>query len=173
MYIGVTCIEKRERGVIICYFVVWVMVAGMYFVKAEERIQARNELFDPMKKSDLFNDVYSYNYQLLCIPGYDNNKVDLYRYVYENLLQEGIDFVPLAGYWEDDYWYQGITNQRIEGFHYWNEGEKKYFANLKKNAEYVLVLKENEFYEKNRDYFDGLEKVYENQMGFLAKVKEE
>lgn len=172
LYIGIASIEKSTRGIIVCCFGVWALVAGMYLVNAEERIQARNELFAPMKKADQLNDVYSYNYQILCTPGYDGKKVELYQYVYKNLLQKGIDAVPLAGYWEDDYWYQGITNQRLEGYNYWNEGEKKYFSRLEKEAEYVLVLKESEFYDKHKKYFDKLEKSYENEAGFVAKVKD-
>lgn len=152
------------------YFAVFAMVCGMYLTNFEGKVQAKNSLFSLTIKANTYLDVFAYNYSELGSESYLDSKMQLYQYVYQELLSKGQTIVPLAGYWEDDYWYQGITDQRLSGYAYWNYGEEYFFEQLEEEAEYVLVLYDGEIYENNQQYFDSLEKVYENEGGFVAKV---
>lgn len=170
-FTGVYYLSQHGKSLILSGFATWVFIAGMYFFNIESDLAQKRPLLVPVEKAGSINDIYSYNLQKLRTATYSIDKIQLYDYVYTNLLCEDENLVvPLAGYWEDDYWYQGITNQRIEGYMYWNNSEEEYFAKLKAEAEYVLVLTDSEFYRNNQLYFDSLEKVYENNGGFLAKV---
>lgn len=169
LYRGIESIHVSSRGVVVGYFVTWLLVIGIFFFNVEDRIQAKNPLFDPTKKSDLLNDVYSYNWGQLHTERYSPGKMQLYHYAY-GLLEQGQKVVPLAGFFEDDYWYQAVTNQRMQGFAYWNIGEEKYFENLEKDAEYVCVLYGHDFYKENQEYFESMEHVYQNDAGFIGKV---
>lgn len=169
-FIGISYLSEYAREVVVCCFLSWGAVALFYVTRLEETLADRKPLFVPMQKADQLNDVYSFNCQLLMFPGYPSYKMELYQYVYENLLAKG-GTVPIAAGWEDDYWYQAVTNQRLsEELQHW-KNEKQYFKFLEKEGDMILVLYDNELYTKNQKYFDSLERVYENGMGFVAKLK--
>lgn len=169
---GIYYMTAEMHKLICCYFVVWVVVLGAMVTHLEERIQAQNQLFDINIKSAAVNDIFSYNYGNVWSTAYSPDKQELYHYVYDELLQKGQDMVPIASYWQDDFWYQGITNQRNDG---WDVNNSAGFLKMLLNsgAEYVLVLTDSQstVYLDNQEYFDSLEKVYENQAGYIAKLK--
>lgn len=169
-FIGISYLSEYAREVVVCCFISWGAVALFYVTRLEESFADRKPLFVPMQKADQLNDVYSFNCQLLRFPGYSPDKMELYQYVYQNLVAEG-NTVPIASGWEDDYWYQAVTNQRLlEELQHW-KNEKQYFKSLKKAGDRILVLYDNELYTKNQEYFDSLERVFENGIGFVAKLE--
>lgn len=169
-FIGISYLSEYAREVVVCCFITWAAVAGLYVSRIEEVLNDRKPLFVPMQKADQLNDVYSFNCQLLMFPGYSGEKMELYQYVYENLVAKG-KTVPIASGWEDDYWYQAITNQRLsKDLQHWKD-EKKYFEVLKDEGEAILVLKDSELYTKHQKYFDKLEQIFENEAGFVARLK--
>lgn len=169
-FIGIAYLSEKSKEVVVCSFITWASVAMLYVSHLEPSLNATYPLFVPMEKADKLNDVYSMNYQLLHAGSYHSSKMDLYQYVYKNLVEIG-EQVPLAGGWDDDYWYQAITNQRLAlSYQHWkNEG--LYFETLQNEANYVLVLYDNDLYTRNQAYFDNMEHVYENDIGFVAWIK--
>ena len=169
---GISYMTKETRIVTGCCFAVWLAVFGAMVFHIEEKIQGKNELFNVNIKSSAFNDIFSYNYNNLRSAGYSLDKRELYHYVYDELISKGQDMVPIASYWQDDFWYQGITNQRNDG---WDVNNSAGFLEmlLNSDAEYVLVLTDSQstVYLDNQTYFDSLERVYENAAGFVAKLE--
>ena len=169
VFAGISSLAEKSKPIIIAFGLTWIVLLALLVFKVEENIQSKYPLFSPVIKSSMLTDVYSYNEQKMLVPTYPIPKLALYDYVYSKLLKQGT-LIPLAGYWEDDYWYQAITNQRLTGFNYWVIGEDIYFENLKNQAKYVLVLTDSEIYSNHRAYFDSLEKIYWTEAGFIGKL---
>lgn len=65
-------------------------------------------------------------------------------------------------------WYQGIVNQPA----YWISPLKKEFLDeylAQNNPQYIMVFKDDTGYEDNKQFFDSLEWIFENEKGFIAK----
>lgn len=141
--------------------------------KVEERIQIHNSLMVSSYKAEAYNDLLHYNYITFWMPGYSKEKEELYHWVYNELLEQGEELVPMAGYWEDDLWYQAITNQRYYGWGQSDPNHTDYFNHLNDSgAEYILVLKDSQIYQDEQAYFDSLERIYDTEIGFVGKLNE-
>lgn len=170
---GIAHIEKNTRGFLVCCFGMWLFVAGMFEFQMESRIQNKNSLYSVSAKAASYLDIYSFNNDGLRVPKYPGEKILLYQYALSELLEkQDEEVVPLAGYWEDSYWMEAITSQRMNGFDYWNIGDELFFENLEERAEYVIVLTDSEFYAAYQEYFDSMERIYENAYGFIGKVND-
>lgn len=171
VYYAVVYAEKQMKVLITGSFLMWAFLTGMYLGKIEERIAIHNNLLISSYKAEEFNDILRYNYVSFGMPGYAKDKEELYHWVYNELISKGEKIVPMAGYWEDDLWYQAITNQRYYG---WGQGDldhTDYFNHLNESvAKYILVLKDSQIYMDEQSYFESLEKVYESESGFVAKL---
>ena len=95
------------------------------------------------------------------------------HYVYEELIETGKTDKPVPCAYNDDqfYWYEGVTNQRLSDYMYWKIGYDTVKENLEENCDYVSVMIDSRIYVDNQEYFDSMEKVFENEIGFVAKVK--
>lgn len=167
--------EKETRILALGGIATWCLVTLVYVGKIEEKFQYHNALLVPEIKSDDICSIVNFNYGATPIqmPAFNAEKVELYHYVAENMGQQGAQLVPLAGYWEDDYWYQAITNQRYYGWGQSDPDHTDYFNHLNESeAQYVLVLKDSAIYADEMEYFDSLERVYENNLGFVGIVQE-
>lgn len=146
-----------------CLGVVWGLVFGAYITDAEARIRDRNELFCTIPKAAYLNDIYCHIFDTIKIQQpYSMQKLELYSYVYQELLDEQeADNVPIVGYWEDEIWYQDITNQRD------TEWQDKWDT-----TKFILILKDekSEEYWALQEFFDPLEIVFENSAGCIAIV---
>ena len=143
----------------------------MYLGKVEERIQIHNGLMVSSYKAEAYNDLLQYNYTTFWMQGYSKEKEELYHWVYNELLEQGEDIVPMAGYWEDDLWYQAITNQRYYGWGQSDPDHTDYFNHLNESdAQYILVLKDSQIYQDEQEYFDSLERIYDTEIGFVGKL---
>lgn len=170
-FAGVTYIEKKSRllismGLFIWLFVLWV---GQYSI--ENRIANKNDRYIVSYNSRAFCDIYMFNRDAKGNVAYSGDKVLIYQKAMD-ILDETDSYIPLAGSWEDYYWMEAITNQRSYDFCYWNTGDEVFFQNLKE-ADYIMVLLDSDIYNDYSDYFNQLEKVYENGIGFVAKVEKE
>ncbi len=170
-FIGISYVEKKTRFLIVSGFAVWSFTMFLMVFNIENGIHEKSELYCSWSKAGTYNDVYSFNKETLGLPFYQLEKIQLYQHAITECLDKGEELVPLAGYWEDCYWMEGITNQRLNGFDYWNYDDETFFENLEKRANYVMVLTDNDFYKNHAEYFDSLERIYENDLGYIAKVK--
>ena len=98
---------------------------------------------------------------------YSIDKIELYRYVNEQLLDGGAtEQVLIAASWEDQLWFDAITNQRLT----------KYSMNQlvdiinNKSAQYIVVLDDTLEYPEYAYYFENLERIYETPEGYVVKV---
>ena len=71
------------------------------------------------------------------------------------------------------YWYEGVTDQRLSDYMYWKTDYDTFKKNLGQNCDYVSVMKDSRIYLDNQEYFDSMEKVFENEIGFVAKVNKD
>ena len=121
-------------------------------------------------KAEDFNDILRYNYVSFGMPGYSKEKEELYHWVYNELISKGEEIVPMAGYWEDDLWYQAISDQRYYGWGQSDPDHTDYFNHLNaSDASYILVLKDSQIYADEQAYFDSLERIYDTGIGFVAR----
>lgn len=172
MFYGITYAEKQTRVLVGTIFLTWCFVAGIYITGLEDRIQAKYGLFDPTPKSASLNDLYNFNRTTLFTPGYSYDKRELYHYVYDKLLQKGEKMVAISCFWQDDIWFQAITDQRLDGWDYASDNHTAYYNKLESSgANYIVVLYDGKLYQDNPKYYDKLEKIYENPAGFVAKLK--
>lgn len=139
--------------------------------KVEEKLHDKNNLLVEEIRSDDFNRIVSYNLittpiqMLTCTPP----KMLLCHYVYENILPKTDKVVPIAAYWEDDLWYQAITNQRYYGWGQSDPDHTDYFEHLNAaNPDYIVVLRDSQIYIDEQEYFNSLESVFDNDWGYVA-----
>lgn len=146
------------------------VLTGMYLGKIEEKIAMHSELMISTYKAEDFNDILRYNYVSFGMPGYSKEKEELYHWVYNELICKGEEIVPMAGYWEDDLWYQAISDQRYYGWGQSDPDHTDYFNHLNESgANYILVLKDSQIYADEQAYFDSLERIYDTGIGFVAR----
>ena len=165
--------QTRALGCVV--LLCWAFIAGMYLTGAERRIEQKNGLFVPSQKAPSYNDLLVFNWENLHALPYSSDKMDLMHYVYQNLFETDATErqVPVVAAQEDTYLYESVTGQRLEDYDFWKSDVyyHNYYENIQNNVDYVCVYTDNPQYETKKDYFDSLERVYENEAGFIAKVK--
>lgn len=167
---GIHNITKENRKLLTLGFLTWFFVATISITNIEVVIQNINPLYCTNTNARAYSDIYTFNRDAMRNPAYDMEKVKLYDYAVEQLGASQTEKIPLAGYWEDYYWMEAITNQRMSGFDYWNIGEEMFFDNLSR-VDYVIVLTDSDIYAANKEYFDSLEPIFETSSGYIAKVR--
>ena len=167
---GIHNITKENRKLLTLGFLTWFFVATISITNIEVVIQNINPLYCTNTNARAYSDIYTFNRDAMRNPAYDMEKVKLYDYAVEQLGASQTEKIPLAGYWEDYYWMEAITNQRMSGFDYWNIGEEMFFDNLSR-VDYVIVLTDSDIYAANKEYFDSLESIFETSSGYIAKVQ--
>ena len=173
-FIGIYYLEKNARLIACFTIAIWLMMFGMNYKGIEGRISEKNPNLCPQYNTYNLSHIYSFNRTFIAITHYSPDKIDLYTYVIENILDDENGYVPLAGGVEDYFWMQAITDTSCQDFQYWNKGQDEYFSSLiNDNIHYIMVFKDNDFYTTNAGYFESLEKVYENNTGFIGIVKEQ
>ncbi|MGN0437436.1 MAG: hypothetical protein ACI4F4_02855 [Lachnospiraceae bacterium] len=169
-FIGLTYVEKKSRLLIAMGLFMWLFVLYIGHVSIETRIGNRNARYVTNNNSHAFCDVFIFNRDAKGAMAYSGDKLKVYQYVMKELMGEDEAYIPLAGSWEDYYWMEAITNQRSYDFQYWNTGDESFFENLM-DVNYVMAFRDSNIYQNYSQYFDNMEKVYENECGFVAIVE--
>ena len=171
--------ENISMSPVVAYILTpaFLLVAGT--VNIEDTIREKNVLFSPEAYADKYFDVYHVSSNLIVNDNEHERRqewrtrLELYDYVYDNCLQEG-QVIPLIDNWEKVYWYEAVMGQ--ETVDWWKD--KKGKLQEIENSSYVIVIPDTElyssgddFYKEYASYFNSLEKVYENELGFVAKIK--
>ena len=172
-FYGVYRMTKEARAVTACYIGTWAFVLLFYVSGLENRIYNNNNLFMDSIKGPQYNDLVCFNLNTMKEPPYAEPRMAMAHYVYEELLETGKTDKPVPCAYNDDqfYWYEGVTNQRLSDYMYWKIGYDTVKENLEENCDYVSVMIDSRIYVDNQEYFDSMEKVFENEIGFVAKVK--
>jgi hypothetical protein len=141
----------------------------------ERRVNKKNPLFVPEIKAEGLTDIFRFNFEKIKERPSANRFNKIIAYVNSDLKNEN---VAPATFFEDTYWFEASTwkridiKDRVKIFLYGNISSfKKYL--ICSNTKYVVVYYEpgNALYYNNRDFFDNLQKVYEDENGFIGKVK--
>lgn len=166
--------QKQTRALGCFVLLAWAFIAGMYLTGLEKRIEAKNGLFVSSQKAPSYNDLLVFNWENLHAAPYSSDKMELMHYVYQELFETGETDkqVPVVAVQEDTYLYESVTGQRLEDYDFWKSDQQywDYYANIDTAVDYVCVYTDNPQYESKKDYFEDMEKVFENEAGFVAKV---
>lgn len=167
-FAGITYVEKTNRLLLSLYAITWFGIALVGMLDIEIRIGQMNPQFVANYNSHAYCDINLFNKAAQSNAAYPYEKIELYQYAMDNL-SDTKEYIPLAGCWEDYFWMEAITGQRNSDFCYWNEGMDSFFERLQE-VDYVIVLTDGDIYLQYPEYFDSLEKVFENEYGYVAKV---
>lgn len=172
-FYGVYRMTKEARAVTACYIGTWAFVLLFYVSGLENRIYNNNNLFMDSIKGPQYNDLVCFNLNTMKEPPYAEPRMAMAHYIYEELFETGKTDKPVPCAYNDDqfYWYEGVTNQRLSDYMYWKSDYDTFKENLEENCDYVSVMIDSRIYVDNQEYFDSMEKVFENEIGFVAKVK--
>lgn len=158
-----------------CEFAWGLIITGIlftyiYYGNVESDIMEKSVYFNNKKVSYVFYSLYDFNYEKAKSDGYNEYKLQLIDWVNENISND--KKVPFASSVEDCFWYSALSEQRMEkyAYYYTKNNNIDYLSNLK-NADYVIVDITSEPYNLYKDYFDSLEKVYQNYIGFIAVLE--
>lgn len=171
---GIKRLLEMARGLVFSAAFVWILILAFSISGTEDKIYNRNNLFDPVQKSAIMTDVYSYNYSHIRMRSYMSGYDDLMKYMQDNLDPRETEMVCR---FDNFYWVRNMTDHEssVDAVKAYLNGDVDYFKDYldEKDTKYVIVEygELNYLYDKGQDYFDGLKKVYETQNGFVAEVE--
>lgn len=175
-YIAFEFADSFEKGKLympVCYLLTVIMLFCISESKIEQKLQTKNpNINNRTAVWDLF-DIYHFNTTRIFNPNNAERTVDfskrleLYQYVL-NCCSPDND-VYLVDNWLNVYWYEAITNQRFSKYLWVNPDDFSKFYN---SCEYAVIIKDSEEYTDNLELFGTeLNKVFENEKGFVVKLK--
>ena len=166
-FVALSYLEKQARVMVGLGAITWFIVMASGFLQFDDFVAGKNELLHDRVEAEAFGDVYMFNRSFLFMDEYSIDKIELYRYANEQLLDGGAtEQVLIAASWEDQLWFDAITNQRLT----------KYSMNQlvdiinNKSAQYIVVLDDTLEYPEYAYCFENLERIYETPEGYVVKV---
>lgn len=174
-FYGINYISKQSKSLIISYISIWGLLAYLSFSQIDDNVNKNALYFDPTVKSGSFFDLFTFNTQKVYeeIPN-NSEKLLLYRYVFNNIEDENQQTgVPFVGNLGDCFWYEAITNERVDSFYSWKLGEDIFISKLKNGdfGNYAIVLVDSDIYNKNIKLLNSYSKIFFNNSGFIIKLK--
>lgn len=168
-------LKKEALTMVSLYFGSWAFVLIMFLSGLETRIYNNNPLYVISAKGMQYNDLVCFNYNTMKEPPYAEPRMAMAHFVYANLIEGGATQKPVPCAYNDDqfYWYEGVTDQRLSDYMYWKSDYDTFKKNLQENCEYVSVMIDSRIYLDNQEYFDSMERVFENEIGFVARVNKD
>lgn len=168
-YYGFAYNGRQTRGMVSAVLGIWCVMVMFGVLDVEDRIQQSAPMLVSVPRAGTYTDLIGFNYGFLSQPEYAPEKLELYHYAYREVLGSGEEIIPGIMDYEDQLWFQNVTNQRYEGgcWSLMDSGELHRQLEASRTR-YVLVLYDSSLYADNREYFDSLERVYENNAGFAA-----
>ena len=169
-----TCYLYQVKELIIISLMLYIGIAVIGVYNIEDKIKNINPNYVSSIRASQYGDLYAENIFNLRTPRrvVDENKMELMEYVYSNLVEEG-QYVPVIASGEDVYWYEAITNQRQKDLLFWERNSENYIDIIEdtEKVHYITVYKSTEPYETNKEYFDSFDKIFENEAGFVIRIK--
>jgi hypothetical protein len=105
---------------------------------------------------------------------YPDGYMDLYHYVYNDLISEGKTDkpIPICCVQEYYYIYESVTNQRLDDYKYWGSMENLvgYFDGVC-NSDYAVIHYDCSVYEEWQEFWDQFEVMYETDQGKVVKIE--
>lgn len=104
------------------------------------------------------------------VNGYDEGKLELYKYVKKHLKNERVPLMAAKESCLDFIIYWQKTKQKSTDCYTWNFNPKENLDNLNQlGIKYITVLYGDSYYQENQYYLDGQETVFENESGKIIK----
>lgn len=169
-YYGITYLSKKEMSLAVIWGVMQLALIGNNLMGVERSITAKNEMFNPTPRDGAVTSVLDFNRQIAGFPRYSVEKIELYRYVYDVLIEEKKETnIMCVSEIEDYLWYHAIINQEYTGNNYDIIGTEEFFSNST-ISNYICVLYDSQSYIAEQEYYDALEPVFATEAGFVAEV---
>ncbi len=168
-FIGVSYLDKQSRIITVFGALISVALIMMARSNYDTRIQEKNPLLHPRTQMISYADIYIYNRDLLYIPKYSTDKVELYRYINEELYGKNVtqEDVYIISDYLDQYWYEAIIGRYLPKYTADEVVEKVDNGEL----EYLLILKYNPGHDQYGGYLDKYERIYETPAGYILKLE--
>lgn len=165
IFYAIKFLNEKNRIVIIGYLCTYIMLMTFDFRGVDNYIQNTNSNFIDVSSKNFIN-IYDFTKIWFEQPKFQNEKIDLYRYVNNNLRIMSDVKILIVGTEFEDAWFQTLTEQEYARC---NGDINVYNSLVNDDTKYVCVLY-GEMYQNNQEYFDGLERIYQNNAGFIAKI---
>lgn len=155
----------------ICYlYVVFVSFSSICLL--EEKMQDIDEGF--IIKNEI--DMYSDNMNVLLNRDWSNNYLSYYKKeLYSNIINEyDARVVMLADVSQtyNVYFYEAITGEQSAQYCWYCKDDEESFEKVKKDGiEYIVVLKESEFFGRNQEKLGTFDIVKENEAGCIYYIR--
>lgn len=171
---AVSDLWMKSKEIIVSCGIVFLLTFSVVAFKVESNAINSGTGLSTYEKTGLMFDLYRNNVALWKARTlqYPDQYFDICNYVIEEI--ESDKEVPLLATIENYnscYWYEGITgndSSEFYGWHYSLEEVQEKLANG--DVDYFVVYKNSPIYIQNAGYFMGFEWVYDNELGFVAKI---
>lgn len=166
---GVAAAAERSKGLLCSYSLVWAAVGVLALSGADRAIHEQKPYLNPEPSAGAFFRLYQFNIDNPSWAPMDPGALELFQYVRTNYAGET---VPLVGTQEQYGWYEGISDQRLSKFRFWNYELSEVVERIQQ-CEYAVVIKnnQNDLYQYAPAYWESLERVYENSSGYLVRIQ--
>jgi|AGTN01.3.fsa_nt_gi hypothetical protein len=163
---GLFLLEERAKTLIVVYASVWALLAGLNFSGLEAKLVEKKLDFVPTAKSGTYFDIYNFNkWKLQEDTRYDPEMMASFKYIDDHLLGNKNASVQCICYFENVFWYEAITNQRLNNEYWWKKAQETLIRELKNGTyDYAFVQK----YDGTLfvlDELQGYSIVFENDFG--------
>lgn len=170
-FIAISYFGKEIRLFLGFGFATWAAVFVAFWLNIEMSIYNKAPLFISSVKAGAYNDIFTFNRDATNVPCYSGLKLDMYRYVVEEIGVED-HVVAIASTWDEWYWFEVITGQSLDsGYYHWMFGEEVFFETLYEDADYVIATFDSTIYQNNVEKFEEMEMIRSSDLGALYKVK--
>lgn len=173
---GCAALYETARGAMVSWGIITVAIIGMAIGNVDGFLQERVYLVNPQDSANtrklaqiyVLNQYYTENVSVK----YTDDDMALNSKGYEYANNPDTSILPVFD-WLDTFWFEAMTAQNYSNYYTWFVSD--FEAYLKRIADdgfdYVAVRYAGEFYKNHADYFNQLERVYENSVGFIAKYQ--
>ena len=156
---------------VICFlFFVWVFnINGRLACKANEMGYG---LFSEFYRTVSFG-IYDDNINLIAGFGpYDLYKVNIFRYITENLKDETVPVLGDFTNYLDVYWCEDFTGKDLSDYYYWTSGIETVVEKIAtdKETNYVVLLYNTSAYNDYNTIWQKFDTVFENTAGCILKI---
>jgi hypothetical protein len=112
----------------------------------------------------------SWSDPLTVAPDYSQEKTALFEYISNLLAGEQVPLLAAESAYVDFFMYNHVVEMSSAEYYTWNQGFEDMINTLNENQiKYVVLLKDDIFYQENRSYFGDAQVIYENEAGMLLK----
>lgn len=164
---SVEALSEKHKEMVVGFLITYLVLFGFDFKGGDNYILNKNSNFISVTSKNFIN-IYDFTKLWYDQPKFDGGKLELYKYVSDTYKTDVNNNVLVFGNELEEGWFQTLTDQNSSkcggNIDTYNEIVRE------GKSEYVCVLY-GDAYQSNQAYFDSLEKVYQNGVGFIAKIK--